>query len=380
MSIFSSNVRVSDIASATAPGLSGVWGVVVVFQSGADLVRASRLAHLRGLPLTIWAVAAYSILLLMMLASVLMGHRLARIVRIATALVSGAGLVLALVLLWIETIAVRFACRPCVVGIIAVACVFTLVLVRGLPVATRGRQAAATAAALIVGVCSFPYLLLRGGLPDIQELSQKTLAVGLAGAENHGTGDPRAPLVVEFADFECQACAVQAHSMQSFLEDHPNDVRFVFRHFPLTQRHAQAFQAAEAAECAAQQRRFWEMSRLMYSGQGLESAVLAKYAGELNLDAKEFTSCLSTHVTQNEVERDMAYGRSLGVHATPSFVTGRLMIVGTIDPGKLAEIARRQQGAQQSDATSTGKQGGAGKSADSGSEVEGPCSISAACR
>jgi protein-disulfide isomerase len=353
-----------------------------LYSGASDLILASKLAHLRGLPLTIWLVVAYSLLLLQLLLTVLMGHKLARSVRAASALISGAGLALALPLLWIEVIVLRGASGACVVGILAVASVFAAILVRGVPVVTRARQAAITAAVLIVGACSFPYLLPRGGLPDIKALPASAPVASLVRLESHVSGSPQAPLVVEFADFECGACALQAHSMQRFLENHPNEMRFAFRHFPLTWHHPHALQAAEAAECAANDNKFWEMSRLIYLRRDLDSASLQQYATYLNVDQKPFDACLSTGKMRYRVETDIADAQAFGIHATPTFVVGKLLIEGTIDPAKLAEISRRENLKQESNnnMASQGQKAMPSKPTLGEPGIVAPCDTGAVCK
>jgi len=370
-------------ASAITNGTGHAVGAASFLYSGAsDLVLASRLAHLRGLPLTIWLVVAYSLLLLLLLVTVVIGRKLARSVRTASTLISGAGFALALPLLWIEVIVLRGASGACVAGILAVASVFAAVLVRGLPVLTRTRQAAITGAVLIIGACAFPYLLTRGGLPDIKALPASAPVATLVRLESHVSGNPQAPLVVEFADFECGACALQAHSTQRFLENHPNDMRFAFRHFPLTWHHPHALQAAEAAECAAKDNKFWEMSRLIYLRRDLDSASLQQYATYLNVDQKGFDACLSTGKMRDRVETDIADAQAFGIHATPTFVVGRLIIEGTIDPAKLAEIARSESPKQESNnnMASQGQNAMPSKPPSGAPGVVAPCDSGAVCK
>jgi protein-disulfide isomerase len=369
------------IAITTRSG-HAVGSASFLYSGASDLVLASRLAHLRGLPLTIWLVVAYSLLLLLLLLTVLIGRKLARSVRAASALISGAGLALALPLLWIEVIVLRGASRVCVAGILAVAGVFAAILVRGLPVSTRARQAAITGAVLIIGACAFAYLLPRGGLPDIKALRASAPVAGLVRLESHVSGSPQAPLVVEFADFECAACALQAHSMQTFLEHHPNDLRFAFRHFPLTWRHPHALQAAEAVECAANDNKFWEMSRLIYLRHELDSGSLKQYATYLNVDQKPFDACLSTGKMRYRVETDISDARALGIHATPTFVVGRLIIEGTIDPAKLAEITRHEHLKQNGNNSMPSQDQNVmpGKVASDAPGIGAPCDTGAVCK
>jgi len=99
-----------------------------------------------------------------------------------------------------------------------------------------------------------------------------------------------------------------------------NSLRFVFRHFPLTQIHPHAEVAAEAAESAGAQDRFWEMHDLLYANQQLlDPAHLAGFAEELSLDTVKFVRELRDHVHHEHVREDFASGVRSGVNGTPAF-------------------------------------------------------------
>jgi len=99
-----------------------------------------------------------------------------------------------------------------------------------------------------------------------------------------------------------------------------NSLRFVFRHFPLTQIHPHAEAAAEAAESAGAQDRFWEMHDLLYANQQLlDPAHLVGFAEELSLDTVKFVRELRDHVHHEHVREDFASGVRSGVNGTPAF-------------------------------------------------------------
>jgi len=99
-----------------------------------------------------------------------------------------------------------------------------------------------------------------------------------------------------------------------------NSLRFVFRHFPLTQIHPHAEVAAEAAESAGAQDRFWEMHDLLYANQQLlDPAHLVGFAEELSLDTVKFVRELRDHVHHEHVREDFASGVRSGVNGTPAF-------------------------------------------------------------
>ena len=97
-------------------------------------------------------------------------------------------------------------------------------------------------------------------------------------------------------------------------------VRFVFRNFPLTEVHPHAFQAAEAAESAAAQDRFWEMHDHLFENQRrLHRSDLLRYARELGLDVERFTADLTGHAYESRVRSDFLSGVRSGVNGTPTF-------------------------------------------------------------
>ena len=104
-------------------------------------------------------------------------------------------------------------------------------------------------------------------------------------ATDHALGPDHARvIVVEYGDFECPRCKAAAPAVKMLLDDYASDVRFVFRHFPLEEAHPHALAAAEAAECAGEQGKFWEMSELLFANQThLQSKHLRDYADHAEL-------------------------------------------------------------------------------------------------
>jgi protein-disulfide isomerase len=132
--------------------------------------------------------------------------------------------------------------------------------------------------------------------------------------------------IVEFADFQCPACAATNQTVKELIEsykDNPN-VNFVFRHFPLD-IHKNAKIGAEAAEAAGQQGRFWEMSDLLYTKQAEWSNSanpidqFATYAMTLGLDLGKFKTSIQSNQFANIIAADVTDGNDLGVNATPTF-------------------------------------------------------------
>ena len=140
-------------------------------------------------------------------------------------------------------------------------------------------------------------------------------------AVDHIVGPASAPVtVVEFGDFECPSCR-QAHPAVQFMLQHFGErVRFVFRHFPLREVHAHAELAAEAAEAAGAQGRFWPYADLLFNHQNqLDARHLSGYAAQLGLDMPRFENELKDGVYRQRVQEQIEIGNRLHVRATPTF-------------------------------------------------------------
>lgn len=137
-------------------------------------------------------------------------------------------------------------------------------------------------------------------------------------------GDVNAPVtIVEFTDFQCPSCAAMHPILDEVLKSYGNRVRLVVRDFPLSM-HANARKAAEAAEAAHAQGKFFEYAALLFSRQkALDLTSLKKYASELGLDRARFDAALDSGTYAGEVKHDIDDGQLYGVDSTPAiFVNG----------------------------------------------------------
>jgi protein-disulfide isomerase len=126
--------------------------------------------------------------------------------------------------------------------------------------------------------------------------------------------------LVEYGDYECPYCGAAYPIIKEVRARMGERVRFVFRNFPITTSHPHAEQAAEAAEAAATQGRFWEMHDLLYENQQrLRDQDLHAYAGQLGLDVEAFDNQLAEHVHAARVREDFMSGVRSGVNGTPTF-------------------------------------------------------------
>ena len=140
-------------------------------------------------------------------------------------------------------------------------------------------------------------------------------------------GNSSAPIVmVEFADFTCPHCQALAPSLDKFVDDHKNDIRFVYKFMPLNGTgHERAEPAARAAWAAGLQGKFWEMHQKLFSHpDGLEQNDFETYAKDLGLDLPKFRTDMQAPTTANKIEADRKLGDTLDVRGTPTiFINGR---------------------------------------------------------
>jgi predicted DsbA family dithiol-disulfide isomerase len=132
--------------------------------------------------------------------------------------------------------------------------------------------------------------------------------------------------IVEFSDFQCSYCAAVSAVLDEVVRNYPDQVRIVFKHFPLP-GHPQSTKAAEAALCAGEQNRFWEMQRLLFVEQSsLSSEAFAEVAARGGLDVAEFEVCYESRRHTRDWQADKSEGAALGVSSTPTlFINGRMI-------------------------------------------------------
>ena len=138
---------------------------------------------------------------------------------------------------------------------------------------------------------------------------------------DHIQGPADAPVtLVEYGDYQCPYCGAAHRSVQEVQARMGNRLRFVFRNFPISTSHPRAEQAAEAAEAAAAQGRFWPMHDLIFENQKrLRDRDLRDYAEQVGLDLERFDVELAEHVHAARVHEDFMSGVRSGVNGTPTF-------------------------------------------------------------
>jgi len=150
---------------------------------------------------------------------------------------------------------------------------------------------------------------------------QTALTVPVDEDRDHIQGPAEAAVtLVEYGDYECPYCGAAYPIVKEVQARMGDRLRFVFRNFPITTSHPHAEQAAEAAEAAAAQERFWEMHDVLYENQRhLEDEDLRTYAEQLGLDVERFASELAEHAHAARVREDFMSGVRSGVNGTPTF-------------------------------------------------------------
>ncbi len=184
--------------------------------------------------------------------------------------------------------------------------------------------------------------LLLGATEDLVDLIP-----GVDPERDHCRGPAGASVtVVEYGDFQCPYCGQAEPAVRDLLAD--ADLRYVWRHLPLPDVHPQAELAAEAAEAAAAQGRFWEMHDLLLAHQDhLRVTDLIRYAGELGLDAERFHAELTARLHRDRVAEDVDSADLSGVSGTPTFFINGRRHYGAYDIATLqheVKIARVRAG------------------------------------
>jgi protein-disulfide isomerase len=138
---------------------------------------------------------------------------------------------------------------------------------------------------------------------------------------DHIAGSDDAPVtLVEYGDFECPYCGMAYPIVKTAQRELGDDLRFVFRHFPLSEAHPHARVAAQAAEAAGAQGKFWEMHDMLFEHQdALEPEDLVAYAKALGIDTELFVRELEAGTYEKRVREDFRSGVRSGVNGTPTF-------------------------------------------------------------
>jgi protein-disulfide isomerase len=138
---------------------------------------------------------------------------------------------------------------------------------------------------------------------------------------DHSLGPDHARVtLIEYGDFECPSCRTAAQTPKLLVERFPGNVRFIFRHFPMSDAHPHALLAAEVSEAAAAQGRFWEMHDVLFQNQAhLKDKDLQRHAAQIGLDMVRFKAEMDDHIYLQKVREHIDGGRRSHIRATPAF-------------------------------------------------------------
>ncbi len=161
------------------------------------------------------------------------------------------------------------------------------------------------------------------------------------GPRDHARGPSKAPVtLVEYGDYECADCGRADPIVKAVQKRFGDRLRLVFRNFPDIRIHPRAVKAAEAAEAAGDQGKFWAMHDMLFENQGaLEMSDFLAYADRLGIDSRRFASAVASHDKAARVREDFMSGMRSGVSRTPSFFVNGARYGGPVDEQSLFEAA-----------------------------------------
>jgi protein-disulfide isomerase len=172
-------------------------------------------------------------------------------------------------------------------------------------------------------------------------LHQPRLTLPVSGRDHILGPETAAVTLLEYGDYECPYCGAAHPIVKQLLGMMGDDIRYAFRHFPLSQVHPHAQMAAEAAEAAGRQGRFWEMHDMLFTHQRqLNPGDLVSYAAALRLDLAEFARDVNTHAFAPRVREDFLSGIRSGVNGTPTFFVNGVRHNGGWDLESLLEAVQ----------------------------------------
>ena len=178
---------------------------------------------------------------------------------------------------------------------------------------------------------------LRPRYPVTVALRAPTVEVATEGEPS--LGPTTAPVtIVEFSDFQCPYCRQAQGTLKQLMAAYEGKIKLVYRDFPLRNIHPQAQKAAEAAQCAAEQQKFWPYHDKLFASTSLQMNDLKKFAQELELNMEQFTSCLDSSKSAAGIDVDMQAGQQAGVNATPTFFVNGYPLSGAASYERFKEL------------------------------------------
>lgn len=202
----------------------------------------------------------------------------------------------------------------------------------------RAKRRTWIAVGILAGIILIGYLVSR--IPEVESVYGKGDPV---------KGAPQAKVtIVEYSDFQCPACRQAQGALKQIMEEYREAVQIIYNDFPLVRAHPHAFPAAEAAQCAFSQGKFWEYHDLLFEGQDVWSGSadpqsnFTGYAREAGLDIEQFSRCLANRETRKAVQEDVTEGETLRIRSTPTFFINNTRLVGPPTYNNFKEVIEAQ--------------------------------------
>ncbi len=339
-------------------------------QVNCDVVLTSRYATLAGFPVSTWAVLFHLAVLGTALGAGFAPRARAReAFGTAVAVLGGLGFSFSAYMAAIAFGVLHTICLMCSILYLVSICLLVASwrLRNSLRVGARHQLAAADRSIMIGGLGALAILMLVAGYEVLTPPARASTAeqirkqhpefyswfysqpiVASMAAAGASRGAPGAAVtLVEFSDFQCGHCAKLHDILEELMPRERGKVRLVFRHFPLDAScnpkltksfHTDACLAAVAAECAAEQGRFWEYHSILFDKQGqLGREYLIRYASDLGLDKDRFISCLASDAPRLRVQRDIEDGQRAEIDSTPTIFINDRRIKGALEPDRLLD-------------------------------------------